>query len=194
MPKDPNRNAPKFLAEKYQRLGAELLHHQCWCFGKDVRFDGGNLLIRYGFERFQSPLEADGSTAYRFQIDPERALILWGFGVFYRENRNFGIYLHRYKFIPQVIESNNLKLPIWKSEQLAPRRFPQESEEIRRTGEVTANLSDFIVGYETWISENAEKGWRKRCLKEWRLTRLSPSEIVKGWQKLSKICRKFAHR
>lgn len=40
---------------KIRLLGEKLMHHQCWFFGRDILYADGNLLIRYGFERFGVP-------------------------------------------------------------------------------------------------------------------------------------------
>lgn len=185
-----NEPPADFFLHEQQAAGERLLHHQCWCWGRDIWHPQGNLLIRHGFERFGVPEGKEGSNFYRLRIDERREIALWGFGVLYSSAEKGAIFIKRYEFYPKLFQTAKIDLPVFKGDQLPPRRAPRSDEEINVAAFLNAELIEWILKYESWIEKTCGKSWRVNCLKEWQNTKLSPRQIKKGWEKLHKDLRK----
>lgn len=66
-----------------QRQGQELLHQQCWNWGRDIVRPEGNLLLEAGFVKQRPPEGIAGSTRYALRLADGGCWMLWGFGFFY---------------------------------------------------------------------------------------------------------------
>lgn len=180
-----------FYAPKIRRLGEKLMHHQCWFFGRDIWHTNGNLLIRYGFERFGVPEGKKGGNAYRLQIDAEKELVIWGFGIFYGDKKIGGVFIKRYDFQPFLTRKTKLKLPICQPEELPFQHSPQ-NEGNRSTGIfLMAEIVSQILKYEKWIDRVCGQNWRKECLCDWENAELSIEKIRRGWRKIYKTTGKI---
>ncbi|HVF09872.1 MAG TPA: hypothetical protein VNA16_03670 [Abditibacteriaceae bacterium] len=73
-----SRTSDDLLSGRARALGKRLLAQQCWCWGQDVRYVEGNLLLRYGFERRRAPQWQSGATTYLLRHLPDRVIALWG--------------------------------------------------------------------------------------------------------------------
>lgn len=184
------KSIPLLFTKGEQTLGETLLHHQCWCWGRDVHYSAGNLLIRRGFMRHGVPDRETGSNAYLLQLNERSTIVLWGFGVLFGDFEQSGIFLPRYQFVPRLLSAARVKLPLWKKEQLPPTRQPRTAEEIFLTLTLTAGLLRFIVDYEMWIKNECGREWRRNCLRNWENTVLNQTEINRGWCKLLRVCQK----
>lgn len=162
------------------------MHHQCWFFGRDILHADENLLIRYGFERYGVPEDEKGGNAYRLSQSEQREIVLWGFGLFFGEKPCGGVFIRRYGFSPNFLTVGNLKLPIYKSEQLPLSQKPPSISEQKTVSRLTCAAIDWITEYEIWIEETCGKHWRKDCLQEWSNAALSPRQIKNGWKRLRK--------
>jgi hypothetical protein len=175
------------FSKKTVEFGEKLLHHQLWFFGKDVSHKDGNLLIKYGFERFGVPEGKSGGTSYRLILNDTQELVLFGFGVFFGDKTCGGIFLKRYEFQPQLMKYTNLELPIWKSDLLPHRYYPKAENEMKNAKLLLRNLANWILDYEFWIDENCGKQWRKSCLKEWENAEFGIRKIRDSWKKIQLI-------
>lgn len=77
------------FSAKTVEFGEKILHHQLWFFGKDILHEEGNLLIRYGFEKFGVPDGKTGGNSYRLVLNDTQEIALFGFGIFFG-NQNLG--------------------------------------------------------------------------------------------------------
>jgi hypothetical protein len=168
-----NESSADFFLHEQREAGERLLHHQCWCWGRDIWHPQGNLLIRHGFERFGVPEGKEGSNFYRLRIDEAREITLWGFGVLYSNAEKEGIFIKRYEFYPMLFETAKIDLPVFKGDQLPIRRLPKSDEEINFAARLNAELIEWILEYESWIEKTCGKSWRVKCLTEWQNTKLS---------------------
>ena len=64
-----------------RRKGRELLHRQCWNWGRDIVRPEGNLLLEAGFVKWRPPEGETGLTCYTLALPGGDSLMLWGFGV-----------------------------------------------------------------------------------------------------------------
>lgn len=178
------KNARKVFTPEIEVLGERLLHHQCWFFGRDIFHPQGNLLIRYGFERFGVPLKQTGSNCYRFRGTDQSEINLWGWGVFYGQETG-GIYIKRYDFRPRLFSFGRLKIPVFKSEHLPPSHLPREDFQIKAARSLTLGFIEWILLYEDWIEKTCGKKWRQKCLREWENAELPAQSIRRNWKNLT---------
>lgn len=129
---DPPTSAPTFVAlpasrrtrhsvvcgENFHGMAAELLNQQLWCWGCDIKFPAGNLLMRHGFQRLARPRKLNlmtgrapetGASIYRLEHTPSARILLRGFGIFHGDDRWGGIVLKRQQFYPWRTPSADLQ-------------------------------------------------------------------------------------
>ena len=70
-----------------------LMNDQCWCWGQDVLYARGNLLVRYGLERVAGRGAGGRSAVYTGSINDRGGVWLRGAGVFYSRGSGAGIFL-----------------------------------------------------------------------------------------------------
>lgn len=183
-----------FYASGTRRLGEKLMHHQCWFFGRDIWHPNGNLLIKYGFERFGVPEGAKGGNAYRRVTDDGREMIVWGFGMFLGDRDRGGVFLKRYDFRPFLMRQASIRLPLWRAEDL-PFHHPPRTETDRAFGaRMTAQLIAEILEYEKWIGPEAGKSWRGDCLAAWDNAVLTTDQVRRGWRRILTKTREYEKR
>lgn len=180
----------EIFTPEIKELGERLLHHQCWFFGQDIRHESGNLLIRFGFERFGVPSEKSGSNNYRFRSTDDTEINLWGWGVFFG-NEKGGILIKRYDFCPRLLKVGKLYFPVFKSENLPLNRMPRENLEIRTARKITAQFIEWVLEYETWIEGECGKYWRRKNLREWERAEFPARNIRRNWQSLRNKIKKL---
>ncbi len=175
------------VSTKTVEFGEKILHHQLWFFGKDILHEGGNLLIRYGFEKFGVPDGKTGGNSYRLVLNDTQEIALFGFGIFFGNQNLGGIFLKRYEFEPNLLSVSKLQLPIWQSDLLPIRKLPKSFEEIKQANLLIDSLIIWVLDYEKWIDKTCGKNWRKSCLKEWENAEFGIRKIRNGWSKLQKL-------
>ncbi len=114
------------LPPRLKQRGAELMHFQCWLWGCDIRRPEGNLLLEYGFSRQRPPAGAAGSSAYLASRAPDTVIVLWGFGAFYGDPAQGGVYLKRYEFSPVFVTRLTPQRLPWLPDQIRPSALPDE--------------------------------------------------------------------
>lgn len=184
------KNAREIFIPEIEELGERLLHHQCWFFGRDIFHPQGNLLIRYGFERFGVPLKQTGSNCYRFRGTDEAEINLWGWGVFYG-HETCGILIKRYDFRPRLFSVGRLKIPVFKSENLPPSCLLREDFQMKTARNLTLGFIEWILLYEEWIEKTCGKTWRQKCLREWQNAAFPARSIRPNWNKLKEKIEKL---
>ncbi len=150
----------------------------------------GNVLLQYGFTRHRQPPDTmpTGCSAYQIQPDKEQEIVLWGFGVFYGEAERGGLYLRRYGFLPKLLRTSKLSLPIWTSEQLPPRQTPRQPGEILRLLELLQQTLRFIARYEEWVVQQCGLAYRQQCLRVWERETIAAEEMLPRWRALQQHC------
>jgi len=108
-------------------FAAGLLSQQIWCWGQDIKRPEGNWLLEIGFERTTPPAnQKDCASVYRLKLSAGQRLILRGFGVFFGDDRQGGIFIERYGFSPQFTIHSRLVGDPWFCEDLPPMRPPAD--------------------------------------------------------------------
>ncbi len=150
----------------------DLLHQQIWCWGKDVTYPEGNLLVRHGFERIEKPPGSDVASLYRLDVSPTARVVLRGFGLFYGDDRWGGLFLRRYTFSPRLTPAADLAEPAWRADDLPKLSDPGDGD-LARCRRLLRETVDWIHRYEVWIAESVGLAHRRRMLASW-----SPKEYV----------------
>ncbi len=174
---------------KVKRFAEILLHQQLWFFGKDITNAKSNLLIDFGFKRIRPPKETDGSTNYICHINGESSLVLWGFGVYYVQGNNPGVYLGRYNVYPKLIHGEPLNLPIWSPSSLPEMSNPKSIEEWECSFRLMSELFDWIACYEGWVNWVMDLSYRENCLKDFKQPIVSCYEGAWAWNRMANFFR-----
>ncbi|MBC7798308.1 MAG: hypothetical protein H7Z37_15670 [Pyrinomonadaceae bacterium] len=178
-----------------RETGEKLLHHQCWCWGKDILYPNGNLLIKRGFERVAVRKGKTGNNAYSLQLEDSRQLVLWGFGIaFADEMTKKSVFFERYNFAPQIIDAPRIALPVCSKDELCARRFPRCSEDLETSLKLTIDLLRFLILYENWVEKSCGSVWRRNVLRGWENAALTNAEMQRGWRKLLRTLEKQRQR
>ncbi len=176
-----------WIPARLQKQGAALLHFQCWLWGCDIRRAEGNLLLEYGFSRQRPPSGAVGSSAYLMALESGACVVLWGFGAFYGNPAEGGVYLKRYEFTPVWTAPLNAQRLPWLPDQIHPADIPPEPETRQRMHRQFVALLEWIVQYEMWVRDSCGLAYRQQCAAEsTRHTfRIPVERLVEEWQQLA---------
>jgi hypothetical protein len=156
-----------------------------WCWGRDIRHPGGNVLRRYGFLPHRPANPDCGSTAYVLVPHPELIIILWGFGVFYGDAERVGMFLKRYEFAPRLTSQSLPPWEMWNPGRLPPLRDPSSSVERHRLQSLYTDTLHWIASYEQWVAQRFGIEYRRQCLAGWSQT-LVPAEVMAAtWKALA---------
>ena len=165
---------------------ADLFNQQLWCWSRDIDCPGGNLLVRYGFQRIQKPRGSSDPSLYRLDISPSARVILRGFGVFYGDDRWGGLFLRRCGFSPRMTPAADLPRPLWSDEDL-PRLTDPLDDDLPRCRRLLLELIDWIRQYEVWILETKGVDYRRATLLPWLTKKKSvtpAAEMARAWRSL----------
>ncbi len=174
------------VSSAVRRLGRDLLDQQMWCWGYDIRRPAGNLLLTYGFTRYRPWEDQPGSSNYIFRPAPGRQIGLWGFGLFYGDERLGGLFLKRYEFSPKLTLSSQLPLNISKVAEMPASRKPQTQAEVELAHTLLGAVLGWISGYEQWVQAEAGADYRQQSVEAWhRKVAVPAGEMAAAWQKLA---------
>ncbi|QPJ62504.1 MAG: hypothetical protein G3M70_11740 [Candidatus Nitronauta litoralis] len=170
---------------KVKKFAEILMSQQLWCFGKDIKNPGNNLLIRYGLEKFRPPKRLDGSTNYIATINGEVRLILWGFGIYFGCGNNSGVYLGRFDFYPKLIGEVPLNPPFWSSSALPDLVPPSNEEEWEHSFGLISEFCEWATRYEDWVNQVMGNSYRVSCLEDWDQQTVFSDDMAGAWNRLA---------
>lgn len=167
---------------------ASLLSQQVWCWGRDIMRPEGNWLLEVGFERIEPPIDRmECSSVYKLELPHGRCVVLRGFGVFYGDPDQGGVFLPRYEFQPRYTKQAKLGRPPWTKEDLPRLRRPAQSQR-RACAALVSDLIDWIWRYEAHIIDQLGAEYRRATLTQWDngSRPVVPAEnITTAWRELS---------
>jgi hypothetical protein len=166
-------------------IGRALLDQQLWCWGRDIRHPGGNVLRRYGFLPHRPAHPDGGSTAYALDSCPERRLVLWGFGVFYGDAARGGLFLKRYEFSPRLAAQPLPPWVLWHPGHLPPVRDPESSDERVWLQGLYTDALQWIASYEQWIAQRFGREYRRRCVAGYARALVPADAMAATWKALA---------
>jgi len=176
------------LSPELARIGAALLHQQCWCWGCDIRRPEGNLLLQFGFERFRPPQRESGSSRYTLRIHGSATLHLWGFGAAWQDGGG-ATFIARYEFQPAPLVARCLAAEIWAREQLL---FQPLAQDVRLLSLAhAAHFCRFNAAYERWVLQTAGSRYRQDAIDQWETCSVGAGEFAEAWTYLAGLIEGF---
>lgn len=170
-----------------RRFGGRLMEQQVWCWGRDVEYPDGNLLMQYGFERRRDSETAHRSTCYRLDQD-DLHICLWGFGMFFGSRELGGLYLDRFDFCPTWAPVESLSSQIHWPDELPAFVRPRGKLQWQCARKLWALSLFWIAGYESWIRKYAGIAYRRQCVETWLRPFVRAEKKVAAWRFLSRQC------
>lgn len=171
--------------QDWLKTAQALMNDQCWCWGQDVLYPRGNLLIRYGLERIPGQ-GADGRTVgYTASLDDRGGVWLRGSGMFYSGGSGAGVFLGRFDMRPRMVACDTPPIEQWTKQGLTAFPLAETSEE----GSAAACLlvpeaCAWIAAYELWIEEAVGVAHREDCLDRWKRRQTPADEFARRWRAL----------
>lgn len=160
---------------------------QCWCWGQDVLYPRGNLLIRYGLERIALPGPGGRTPGYAGSISDDGGVWLRGAGVLYSRRSGEGILLGRFDMRPRVAPLDALPLETWLKSGFAAFPFAAASERgIEMARLLVPEVCAWIAAYEHWIVETVGVEHREQCLQRWPKRQTPAGEFALRWRALGR--------
>jgi hypothetical protein len=169
----------------YYEQGAELLHQQCWYWGRDILSAHGNLLLEGGFERTRPPEGVTASSRYEWKSPCGYRVTLWAFGVVCSLDNEHGIYVNRYQFSPRWVEAPAEAAGQWKAELFQELPPPMTRQQLRETRRHLRWLLRWLAGYEEDILRRYGLEYRRGTLTEWPHYALLPERMPHYWREMS---------
>ena len=144
----------------------------------------GNWLLEIGFERIEPPATHKGcSSVYVLKLPRDRCVVLRGFGVFFGDVERGGVFVRRYEFRPRYTTDATLECPPWSDADLPKLRPPSRSQR-SRCGSLTADLVEWIGGYEAEVIDRLGIEYRRATRDKWDngMRSVVPAEdMVPAW-------------
>ncbi len=167
-----------------RRKGQELLHRQCWNWGRDIVRPEGNLLLEAGFLKERPPEGEAGSSCYTLTLPDGDSLMLWGFGLLYGTLRKGGVFLNRYQFKPLWLPLETVQEPIWRPDMIPAAQTPPSP---RVPVDLTVAAIRRVADYEEWALARCGLEYRRAVLRQWkrRSERLPPQTFPQAWRALA---------
>lgn len=161
------------------------MEQQLWCWGRDVEFPDGNLLMQFGFERHRYRGSDDRSTCYRLDRE-EHHVCMWGFGMFFGRRDLGGLYLGRFDFRPGWAPVESLSLAIHRSSELPAFARPRGRAQWQQAHQLWESLMQWIAGYERWVRSTAGIAYRRECVDTWLRPFVRADRIAPAWRFLGR--------
>jgi hypothetical protein len=171
-----------------RRFAAGLLDQQMWCWGRDIRRGERNVLMEYGFTRWRPPPGTLGSTAYQLDSPPRRQVVLWGFGLFFGDGIDGGIFLKRYAFAPLWSRHSDLRAALWRPEDLPEFGVPRTAEERSSVRGLLSALLHRTADYESWVLATLGPEYRRQCVSSWSKAVAEAETVPDHWRRLAESC------
>lgn len=168
-------------------LGRMLFDQQLWCWGQDVRREGGNALLLYGLERDAPPPAARLGPVYHTAPEPGTRLILAGFGLFYGCRGLGALYLARHDFAPRLLCRAALPAPRWKVHAVPPCRVPETERDRARAGALMHRVLRWTADYEDWASQALGPDHRRRCVAGWFKPTVPADTMAGHWREIAAL-------
>jgi hypothetical protein len=170
-----------------RKQGTLLLNQQLWCWGQDVRYAGGNLLMAYGGQRIPTPDARKSTSQYVFEDAAGAGQVaLWGFGVWYGMAGVGSVFLKRYEFRPRLNLSLYSAPEIWQTDRLPDLFTPTDPEEVQLARQLWVNALRWIGNYERWAHAQTSAAYRQGVVQAW-------PERRKGWIAVDQMATSWFH-
>ena len=171
------------IPDACRHKGQELLHQQCWNWGRDILHPEGNLLLEAGFTRQRPPQGVAGATRYVSRLAGTGCWMLWGFGFFYGTPDLGGIYVNRFQFRPRWMGLDAVEKAIWKPDMIPAGELPPDPSVLLK---LVATAVRRIADYEDWVLDRCGLPYRLAVLAQWReAAKMAPERLPEDWRALA---------
>lgn len=147
----PSIRGHRVLSASTRRLGELLIEQQMWCWGCDVRRPDGNLLLAYGFRKRLAPV-SNLPSAYSVGVVLDRALTLWGWGLWLAAPELGTLLIRRSRFRVAYRSDVILEPVVWRPVDLPAMDKPRTVEQLRQAQALIAEAAEWIADYERWVA------------------------------------------
>lgn len=164
-----------------------LMNDECWCWGQDVLYPDGNLLIRYGLERIAQAGPGGRTAGYTCSINDGGGVWLRGSGVLYCRDSSAGILLGRFDMRPRVTDGDAPPIESWL--EAGGDAFPLAAASERGREAACLLVPEacaWIADYEHWIVETVGVEHREQCLQRWPKRETPAGEFALRWRALGR--------
>jgi hypothetical protein len=174
----------------FGRNFAAVFDLQMWCFGCDIKYESGNLLLAYGFERDRPVRNVTGSSHYARTVPgptdkPMCSMHLWGFALILL-SAGCALCLRRHERIPLVAIDPIIPAGVWRPHDLPQFSLPRLETDMQRAREHLLMVANELLAYERFVEINTRSTYRSACLRQRRTTRaLGATKLSCAWSELS---------
>lgn len=174
-----------------RKIGTPLIDLHMWCWGCDVRRAEGNLLLEYGFEKRPAP-DPHYRSAYDVPLSPTCVLTLWAWGMWIAEETHGSLLISRDRFRLRAAETAHY-LPQARREGELPACVPVQNDATWERGcPLLGAACTWAAGYERWVAEHTEPGYRRQTWAHWPQRRCYPdrigaNEITGTWDRVAEL-------
>ena len=170
-----------------RKLAADLLNQQLWCWGQDIQYPSGNILLQHGFMRERPPASEQGSTAYTLRLTDGQTVTIWGFGLFCGQEKKGGVFIKRFGFAPKYSRAAELMMPVWSTAQLPELRTPSSPGECATSRDLLVCALNWISRYERWVIDALGIDYRKQCIKAWDKAVVPAEWTATEWLRIASL-------
>lgn len=165
--------------------GQLLFDRQMWCWGRDVRYPHGNLLIEYGCRKDPTPDPRRAASRYHAELSDGGSLSIWAFGLRYQYEAE-QVFLRRSDFRPQFVPSGTDWSAVWRSTDLPLLTRPGNPAQQERALDALRAMIRWMGAYESWVQTRAGEEWRSSVLAAWpdcrKARHLSSTDTASQWE------------
>jgi len=169
--------------------GQLLFDRQMWCWGRDVRYPHGNLLIEYGCRKDPTPDPRRAASRYHAKLNDGGSLSIWAFGLLYQCEAE-QVFLRRSDFRPQFVPSGTDWSTVWRSTEVPQLTRPGNPAQQERALEGLRAMIRWMGAYESWVHTRTGAEWRSSVLAAWpdcrKARHLSSTDMASQWEGMLK--------
>lgn len=176
---------PVWLPTPMRHCTTQLLAQQFWLFGFDIRRTEGNLLLHLGFDKHRPPEESRVTASrYTFTFPDDRAVMLWGFGMYWRDPTIGGMFLPRNAVTTLVRASTEMPDDAWDPMHIDSLVAPRTALEIDRCRVLLVDALTWVREYETSVRAIAGAPYRELAVQAWKRPCGPAAELPDRWQRV----------
>lgn len=180
----PVEPAVEWMPSAWRQRHSRFLDQQFWCFGQDILQQPRNALLELGFSKHRPLKDRKDGSCYTVTSRTGVNIVLWGFGMFYSDQRlGDAILLVRDDIRPWMVEQMQTPVGVWDPLEIPRHRV--RGSEVAGARELLADLLKWLAQYEAWIADHRTPGHRERTLREWKRVVVPALESAEQWQHLA---------
>jgi hypothetical protein len=182
------RSSGRALPPEPGSLLARMLDRQMWCWGRDIRSPGGNLLVELGYRR--RPGSGVRSTEYA-ACDGRHLLRLWGFGVMLVPVAGPALALQRNFPDPLLVAEDTARQTGFDRSKLDGVARRATADDRESLAELLPRLASRIADYEAQVVSLRGHAWRERVQSGWARGHGTVVDMPTRWRRMARSLESF---